>query len=202
MSQSTHATEVDSQANAWDFPDELPGNSIDSPGSGYLHPISELSDCGSTSALSSALLEGKGRIFKRLRICLRPCRWFMPVVFEFYFGKGFYPVYFLRMYSSLLICLRTSHDLLNRNVWGRWNHEPHVCEYTSWRNVTAKVHRALPGPVGRPVLPPSALVRPWSWKKTDYRRRSVRSYLQDGRTGRFGTLVLEAFTNLGIHISG
>jgi len=31
MSQSTDATEVGSQANASDFPDELPGNSIDSP---------------------------------------------------------------------------------------------------------------------------------------------------------------------------
>jgi len=115
MSQSTQATEVGSQADAWDFPDELQGNSIDSPGSGYLHPISELSDWFSTSALSSALFEGKGRIFKRLRICLRPCR-FMPVVFEFYFGKGFYPVYFLKMYFFLLICLRISHDLLNDNA--------------------------------------------------------------------------------------
>jgi hypothetical protein len=114
MSKSTDATEVDSQANVWDFPDELPGNSIDTLGSGYLHPISELSDCDSTSALSSAL-ERKGRIFKRLRICLRPCR-FMPVVFEFHFGKDFYLFYFLKMYSSLLICLRTSHDLPNHNA--------------------------------------------------------------------------------------
>jgi len=115
MSQSVDATEVDSQANAWDFPDELHGNSIDSLGSGYQHPISELSDCDSTSALSSALLEEKGRIFKRLRIFLRPCR-FLLVVFEFYFGKGFYLFSFLRMYSSLLICLRTSHDLPDHNA--------------------------------------------------------------------------------------
>ena len=47
MSQSIDATEVDSQANAWDFSDELPGNSIDSLGSGYQHPILELSDCDS-----------------------------------------------------------------------------------------------------------------------------------------------------------
>jgi len=49
MSQSIDATdsEVDSQANAWDFSDELLGNSIDSLGSGYQHPILELSDCDS-----------------------------------------------------------------------------------------------------------------------------------------------------------
>ena len=35
MSQSTDATEVDSQANAWNFPDELLGNSMNSLGSGY-----------------------------------------------------------------------------------------------------------------------------------------------------------------------
>jgi len=115
MSQSTDAPEVDSQANASDFPDELPGNSIDSLRSGYLHAISELSDCDSTSALSGALLEGKGWIFKRFRILLRPCR-SMPVVFEFYCGKGFYLYYFLKMYSSLIICLRTSHDLQNHNA--------------------------------------------------------------------------------------
>jgi len=95
MSQSVDATEVDSEANAWDFPDELHGKSIDSLGSGYQHPISELSAYDSTSALSSALLEEKGRIFKRLRICLRPCR-FMLVVFEFYFGKGFLSIFFLK----------------------------------------------------------------------------------------------------------
>ena len=130
MSQSTDAAEVDSQANAWDFPDELPGKSIDSLRSGYLHPISELSDCDSSRALSSALLEGKGGIFKGLRICLRPCR-FMPVVFEFYFGKGVYLFYFLKMYSSLFICLRTLHDLPNHNALGRSSHEHQVCEYTS-----------------------------------------------------------------------
>ena len=69
MSKSTDATEVDSQANVWDLPDELSGNSIDSLGSGYLNPISEPSDRDSTSALSSAL-ERKGLIFKRLRIYL------------------------------------------------------------------------------------------------------------------------------------
>jgi len=115
MSQSTDATEVESQANAWDFPDELLGNAMDSLGSGYLHPISEPSNCDSMRTLSSALLDGKGRIFKRLTICLWPCR-FMLVVFEFYFVKGFYLFYFLKMYSSLLICLRTSHDLPNHNV--------------------------------------------------------------------------------------
>jgi len=95
--------------------DELLGNSIDSPGSGYLHLILALSDCGSTSAVSTGLFKRNGLIFKRLRICLRPCR-FLAVVFECYFSKGFYPVYFLRMYSSLIICLRASHDLLNHNV--------------------------------------------------------------------------------------
>ena len=53
QSQTTDATEVDIQPNSWDFPVELPGNSIDSLGSGYLHPISDL-DGDSTSALSSA----------------------------------------------------------------------------------------------------------------------------------------------------
>ena len=138
------------------FPDELSGNSIDTLRSGYLHPISELSDCDSTSALSSPL-ERKGRIFKRLRICLWPCR-FMLVVFEFHPSKDFYLFYFLKMYFSLLICLRTSHDLPNHKGWGRWTHEPQVCEYTSWRNATARFNRTLPSPVGRPVLNPSALV--------------------------------------------
>ena len=54
QSQTTDATEVDIQPNSWDFPGELPGNSIDLLGSGYLHPISDLSDGDSTSALSSA----------------------------------------------------------------------------------------------------------------------------------------------------
>ena len=54
QSQTTDATEVDIQPNSWDFPGELPGNSIDSLGSGYLQPISDLSDDGSTSAHSSA----------------------------------------------------------------------------------------------------------------------------------------------------
>jgi len=100
----------------------------------------------------------------------------MPLLFEFYSGKVFYPVYFLKMYSSSLICLGTSHDLLNHNAWGSWNHEPHVWEYKSWRNVTAKGHRALQGPVGCPVLPPLARVCPCSWRNTDY-----------GLTGLFGT---------------
>ena len=165
MSKSTDATEVDSKAIVWDFPDELPGNSIDTLGSRYLHPISELSDCDSTSALSSAL-EQKGRIFKGLRVCLRPCR-FRAVVFEFHFAKGFYLFYFLMMYS-LLIYLCTSHDLANHNSWGSRNHEHQGCEYTSWRNETARFNRALPGHVGCPVLPPSALVRPWTWNNTDY----------------------------------
>ena len=114
MSKSTDATEVDSQANVWDIPDELPGNSIDTLGSGYLGPISELPDCDSTSALSSAL-ERKGRIFKRLRICLRLCR-FMPVVFEFHFGKDFVSILFLKDVFFSHICLRTSHDLPNHNA--------------------------------------------------------------------------------------
>jgi len=54
MSQSTDATEVDSQVNAWEFPEQLPGSSMDTLTSGYLQPISELSDGDSTSALSSA----------------------------------------------------------------------------------------------------------------------------------------------------
>jgi len=53
QSQTTDATEVDMQPNTWDFPGELPGNSIDSLGSGYLQPLSDLSDGDSTSALSS-----------------------------------------------------------------------------------------------------------------------------------------------------
>jgi len=44
MSQSPDATKVDSQANAWDFPYELLANAINSLGSGYLHPISGLSN--------------------------------------------------------------------------------------------------------------------------------------------------------------
>jgi len=65
---------------------------------------------------------------------------------------------------------------------------PAVSEHTSQRCVTEKHDRALPGPVGRPVQPPSTLVRPWAQKKTDSHQRSVLSYVQDGQTGRFGTL--------------
>ena len=54
MSQSTDTTEVDSQVNPWEFPEQLPENSMESLTSGYLQPISELSDADSTSALSSA----------------------------------------------------------------------------------------------------------------------------------------------------
>jgi len=72
------------QANyASDFPDELAGNSIDSLGSGYLHPISELSDCDSTSALSSALLEGRDGYSKGSGYycgLADPCLWFLSSI--------------------------------------------------------------------------------------------------------------------------
>ena len=55
------------QHNAWDFPEELPGNSIDPLGSVYLQPISELSYCNIANALC-----GNDML---------PCR-FMPVIFE------------------------------------------------------------------------------------------------------------------------
>jgi len=42
QSQRTGATE-DGSHNAWDFLEELPGNSIGPLGSGYPQPISELS---------------------------------------------------------------------------------------------------------------------------------------------------------------
>ena len=44
QSQGTDATGVDSEHDVWDFPEELPGHSIDPLGSRYLHPIRELSD--------------------------------------------------------------------------------------------------------------------------------------------------------------
>lgn len=53
QSQTTNTSEVDVQPNTWDFRGELQGNSINSLGSGYLHPILDLSDSESTSALSS-----------------------------------------------------------------------------------------------------------------------------------------------------
>jgi len=81
---------------------------FDSRRSGYLDPISELSDCDSMSALSSPLLEGKGQIFKRFRILLCPCR-SMPVVFELYCPKAF--MYFIfQDISTIIIYLRTSHS--------------------------------------------------------------------------------------------
>ena len=52
-SQRTKATQVGSKLDAWGFPEELPGNSIDPAGSGYPHPIWELSSRDSASALSS-----------------------------------------------------------------------------------------------------------------------------------------------------
>jgi len=39
QSQRTIATEVGSKLDAWGFPEELPGNPIDPPGSGYQQPI-------------------------------------------------------------------------------------------------------------------------------------------------------------------
>jgi len=48
--QRTDATEVDSQHNTWDFPEGLPGNSIDPLGSGYLQPVLGLLDGDSASA--------------------------------------------------------------------------------------------------------------------------------------------------------
>jgi len=54
-----------------DFSDELPGNSIDSLGSGYQYPILELSDCDSKVLFLVhcwGLGDKGGRIFKRLRI--------------------------------------------------------------------------------------------------------------------------------------
>jgi len=53
QSQRTDGTKADEQHNAWDFPEELPGNPIDPLGSGHLQPASELSDGDSVSALSS-----------------------------------------------------------------------------------------------------------------------------------------------------
>ena len=53
QNQRTDGTEVELQHDARDFPEELPGNSIDPLGSGYLQPISEPSDGDSASAFSS-----------------------------------------------------------------------------------------------------------------------------------------------------
>jgi len=53
----------------------------------------------------------------------------------------------------------------------------------------------MAGLAGRLVFPPSALVRLWARKKTNYHRRSFRSYAQWGRTGRFGALTLR-FTSV------
>jgi len=54
QSQKTDATEVDMEPNTWDLPGELPGNSTDLLGSGYLQAISDLSDGDCMSSLSSA----------------------------------------------------------------------------------------------------------------------------------------------------
>ena len=55
QSQTTDATQVDSKPSSWDFPGELPGQSMESLGKGYLQPISEISDGDSVSALPKAL---------------------------------------------------------------------------------------------------------------------------------------------------
>ena len=57
-----------------------------------------------------------------------------------------------------------------------------------------KFHRALWGPVGRPVPTPFSIVVNGLEKRRTTAGRSVRSYLQDGRTGRFGTLPLRKRT--------
>ena len=53
QSQTTETTKIDSQPNSWDFLEELPSQSMESLRTGYLQPISELSDEDSASALSS-----------------------------------------------------------------------------------------------------------------------------------------------------
>ena len=59
-----------------------------------------------------------------------------------------------------------AHDVPDRKLRARSNHELEVSGHTSQRCVTEKHDRALPGPVGRLVQPPSTLVRPWARKKT------------------------------------
>ena len=68
-----------------------------------------------------------------------------------------------------------------------------VCERTSRRDVTGRKHlSALPGPVGRQVLPPSLLVRQWAQKK-DRLPPAVRPVLPPRRKdGRFGALSARA----------
>jgi len=144
QSQTTDATEVGLQPNTWDFPGELPGNSIDS----LALPI--------TCAPQSNIL---------LLVLL-------------YHQYAF-------MLISLHIC-NMSCQIINHE-----RDEIMNLKFLSTRAEeiqTAKRHRALAGQVRRPVPTPSPLVRPWTRKKTDHHRRLVLSYLQDGRTGWFGTL--------------
>jgi len=60
-----------------------------------------------------------------------------------------------------------AHGLSDHKLWAGSNHELEVSGNISQRDVRGKEHRALPGPVGCPGLPPSTLVRPWTRKKTD-----------------------------------
>jgi len=53
QSQRTDPTEVDSQHNVWDSPEELLRNSIDPLGSRYLQPISEFFHGDSANTLHS-----------------------------------------------------------------------------------------------------------------------------------------------------
>jgi len=53
QNQRTEGTEDELQHGAWDFAEELSGNSIDPLGSGYLQLMLELSGGDNSSALSS-----------------------------------------------------------------------------------------------------------------------------------------------------
>jgi len=141
QSQTTDATEVDLQPNTWDFPGELPGNSIDS--------LALSITCASQYSILLLVLLYHQYVFMliSLHICNMSCQ----------------------------IINHERDEIMNLKFLSIQAEEIQ----------TAKRHRALPAPMPTPT----PLVRPWTRKKTDYHRRSVRSNLQDGRTGRFRTLV-------------
>ena len=168
QSQRTDPTEVDSQHNVWDSPEELLRNSIDPLGSRYLQPISEFFHGDSANTLHSKdMLSGlqihAGGFWVLIWKALR----------AFLFLKD---VFFLSYQFA-----HVAHGLSDHKISPKSNHELKISKHASQGAVTEKHHRALP---------PSALVRPCTREKMDYHRRCVRSSLQDGLTGRLGTVVM------------
>ena len=85
------------------------------------------------------------------------------MVFEFHFRKDFYLFYFLKRCILLYLFVYAQHTICQIIT-----HEGDEIMSLKFVSIQAEEMQqqgsivALPGPVGRPVLPLPALVRPWT----------------------------------------